>query len=231
MKDEKYDSMELYRILRKLSKRDILKYSKMKCEHRHSLISHPKCLLKELGKVDRIGYLDIETSNLDANAGFITSYCIKVRGEKKIYGRTITKEEILSGDFDKQIVKDLCEDLKNFDTVVGYYSTGFDIPYIRTQAVHHGIDFPVYSTVKHIDVYYMIKHRFKLTRNRMQTACDYFGIPSKGHALTPNWWKLAAIGDKKALAWTWEHNVEDVISLELLHNKVSSYVKETNKSI
>jgi hypothetical protein len=57
----------------KYSKAQLVKFGKTKCHHGHTFLAHPGCIQeKEL----LIGFLDIETSNLDADFGIILSYCI-----------------------------------------------------------------------------------------------------------------------------------------------------------
>ena len=159
MSIEKGKSAELYSLLRQLKKNEILRYSKQTCEHGHSLISHPQCLRKILGKEEKIGFFDIETSNLVATYGYIFSYCIKKLNGKILKG-IITKKDMEKGIFDKNLIKQLIIDMKKFDKLITYYGSRFDIPFIRTRAIKYGLDFPVYKEIKHTDVYYIIRNRF-----------------------------------------------------------------------
>ena len=82
------------------------------------------------GQERRLGYLDIETTSFKANIGIKLSWAIKTRDSTKTTSALITKEEIFSGDYDKRIVEMLCEELNNYDTLLTYYGTRFDIPFI-----------------------------------------------------------------------------------------------------
>ena len=61
------------------------------------------------GKELRLGYLDIETSNLKASIGIMLSWAIKPRDRGKVSGAIIEKEDILSGVYDGKLVELLME--------------------------------------------------------------------------------------------------------------------------
>lgn len=226
----KRGSTEIYQLLRGIPKNEILKLSRQTCKHGHSLLAHPSCLRKEIGKPEKIGFLDIESSNLKATFGYVISYCIK-EADGKIIERVLTPKEIKNHVFDKELMRDLIRDIRKFDRVLTYYGTGFDIPFLRTRAIFWEFLFPLFGEIRHTDVYYIIRNKLKLHRNSLAVACDFFDIPSKGHKLNPYIWQRAMSGDKKSLAYILEHNREDVISLETLFNKVNMYVQITKKSI
>src|SRR3972149_4908084 len=82
--------------------------SEPRCIHRHTAKTHPNCFKRGLivpevwWEGQRIAYLDIETSNFDADFGDIVTWCLKYANEKKIHHSVITKEELFNYDFDKQ---------------------------------------------------------------------------------------------------------------------------------
>lgn len=112
-----------------------------------------------------------------------------------------------------------------------YYGARYDVPFLRTRCLHHGLDFPPFGSIFHTDVYFAVRSKLKLYRNRLEAACDLLGIPSKGHRLTPKVWMAAATGDKKAIDFVLAHNVEDVISLEMLWNRLTGHSRVTKTSI
>ena len=226
----KRGSTELYQLLRGIPKQTILRLSKQTCRHGHSLIVHPTCLRKELGQEERVGFIDGEMSNLAATFGYVISYCIK-EADGKIHERVLTPEEIKNHIFDKELIREFIADARQFDRLIGYYSTKFDIPFFRTRAIYWEFLFPLYSEIKHTDVYYIIRNKFKLHRNRLENACQFFDIPCKGHRLNPTIWQRAMSGDKRALKYILQHNREDVISLEQLYNKVNLYAQMNKRSI
>lgn len=210
----------------------------LRCIHRHTIKEHPNCFRKGLIKREdwwhdkTIAYLDIETADLNANWGFMLSWCIKYRDDDKIRKSIIKKKEIFDYEFDERLVKELLEELKNVDIVVTYYGTRFDIPFIRSRAMFWGMDddFPAYGDKYHWDLYYKVRSKFKLHSNKLSVACAFLGIEGKT-PLTSDLVMMAQYAHPKALKTMMEHNIGDVEILEKLHNKLWRHSKWIRKSI
>ena len=121
-----------------------------------------------------IGYLDIETTDLKANIGHMLSWAIKERDEKKVAYGLITKEELFDETYDKRICEELIAALKNYDTIITYYGTGFDIPFMRTRCLAHGLEFPKYRELSHHDLYYDVRSKLQLNRSSLKNATEFF---------------------------------------------------------
>ena len=213
-----------------MKKEDILKMSSKCCPHGHNYLSHPQCYVKELGKTEKIGILDIEASGLKASFAKVLSYCIK-EVDGPILGRSLTTKESRSKVKDSDLIRELVADMAKFDRIVTYYGAGFDIPFIRTRAVHFNIPFPSFGEISHTDLYFVIRFKFKLHRNSLQAAAEFFDIPAKGHRLDPEIWDSCVSGDQKALDYVLTHNKEDVITTEALFKKVAPYTRIKKTSI
>lgn len=207
-----------------------------RCIHRHTIKTHPNCFRKGLIKPEtwwegkKIGYFDIETTNLKANFGVVLSWCLKYENDKDIRYSLITKDELFNLKFDKRVVQELVEELKNVDILVTYFGKNFDVKYIRTKALYWGVDFPQYGSIYHWDVYYHVKKNLKLHRHSLDVVTNYLGIKGK----TPlEWdtWLRAQYGDKKALNNVLKHNKGDVVILEKLHKKLGGFSKWIRSSI
>lgn len=211
-------------------KDEIIKMANFRCIHHHSGLSHPNCYDTQNNIKKRIAVIDIETSNLKANWGFVFSYCIKEIGGKLIK-RILTPKEIKEGVYDKNLIKQFCEDVRQFDRIVGYYSARFDVPFLRTRALYYNLDFPIYHEIHHTDLYDITKRKLNLHSKRLQVVADFFGIKAKGHPMNPSVWFKAMAGDVKALNWIMIHNIEDVNTTEELYNKIYNYARITDTSI
>ena len=174
------------------------------------------------GQEKRLGYLDIETTSLKANVGIMLSWAIKKRDVNEVTSALITKEEIFDGDYDKRIVEMLCEELNNYDTLLTYYGTRFDIPFIRTRAIDSGIRFPFYREVSHKDLFYQVRSKLRLHSNSLKNATEFLGIRGKTK-LDPRIWRDATYGESDALQTVHAHNIADVMILERLHKKIEDY--------
>jgi uncharacterized protein YprB with RNaseH-like and TPR domain len=188
--------------------------------------------LKENPDYDNYAYLDIETTNLAGTFGYIFSYCLlRPGGECK--ERVLTRKEILSYQFDKNLIKQFVEDIQDLSRFIVYYgkSYRFDVPYLRTRSTYWGMEFPSYGEVYVTDVFDIIKSKFKLHRNRLEDACRFFDIPCKQHHLNPTIWQRAMAGCPKSLEHILKHNREDVESLKALYEKIQNFSKRSDTSI
>jgi len=213
-----------------LSKQQIVKLYRGKCRHGHRYLEHYGCYKEETGAALRVGFLDIETSNLAADFGIVFLYCIKVYGKNEILSRVITTKE-LHTNLDKGVIEQVIKDMQKFDLLVTYYGTKFDIPFLRTRALYHGLKFPEFGAIQHKDAYYIIKSKFRLSRNRMEQASRILiGKTEKTH-INSVYWLKALQGDKKSLEYILDHCKKDVLDLERLYHVVIGYVKNLTKSI
>ena len=200
--------------------------SKSAIEHRCRVLN-VKYGLFEIGEE---AYLDIETTNLRADFAYMVSWAIKVKGLDLVFSDVITKEEIFNEVFDKRIVESLINRLKTFKRVYGYYSTKFDIPFARTRALKWDIEFPPYGLIQHQDIYYLVKSKLCLSRNRLEAVCEFLGIKGKTK-LEGGIWVRAAVGNKKCLEYILKHNIADVKILERAHKRIMKYAGIQKRSL
>jgi len=221
--------------IHRLKKKEIIWLFTHRCKHGHRYLDHYPCYIAEHPEInEKIGFLDIECSNLDANWGIILSYCIKPRGGAGILKGLITKEDIKKyphDQTDKRIVKDLIADMLKFDRLVAHYGRRFDLPYIRTRALIMGLDFPHFGSIQNDDTWVIARKKLKLNNNRLETIDRALNGESIKTHLTPKYWIAGARGDKKALAYILDHNEKDVVALEDIWLKLNKFVSKTNCSI
>jgi uncharacterized protein YprB with RNaseH-like and TPR domain len=213
-----------------LSKPQLIMLGTKKCKHGHTYLEHYGCYRNEMEDPEKVGFLDIESSDLKANFGIMLSYCIKDAKSDKIWFDVITKKD-LAGDLDKRLVKHCIEDMRKFDRLVGHYSTKFDIPFIRTRAITHGLDFPVVGEINHTDVWYMARRLLCLNSNRQGTVAEAIQNQDIKTRITPHYWIRALQGQQEALDYILDHNKKDVVQLEGNYNKLQAYSRNNKKSI
>jgi len=224
--------------LAKLKKDQLLWLVHNKCRHGVQYIQHPNCYDREHpgclpgGTPEKIGFLDIEATNLAADFGYCFSYAIKdLNG--KVHGRVLRSSEIRSYTFDKNLMKELCADIKRYDRLVVHYGTDrrFDIPFVRTRCLYHDIEFPEFGSISADDTFAMSRNKLKLSRNRLENIAVFFDIPAKGHKMQPAMWQKALAGHEPSLQYIWKHNIEDVESLEAVWKKLHPYVAKRKSSL
>jgi len=208
------------------------------CIHRHTIEDHPNCFSRfwydKPG--ERLGYLDIESSGLDADNDWMLSWCIKPADSSKIAYGNVTYDDIFDGpgkvnrQFDKLMIFELLLEMQNYTGLVTYYGTGFDIPFIRSKAMKYNLVFPEYKKIAHIDLYYQVRSKMKLSHSSLSAATKHLDIAGKTH-LDFKYWKLACLGDKKAMEELLHHNKQDVVILQKLHKELEPFGKFDKKSL
>jgi uncharacterized protein YprB with RNaseH-like and TPR domain len=206
-----------------------------RCKHGHSYLEHYQCFLDENPEATRrLGFLDIETSNLDANFGIMLTYCIKDAAGEQILAAAITPEDIKKYDSDKsdtRIVQQAIDDIQKFDTLVTFYGKRFDVPFLRTRALVDGLKFPVFGSIKHIDVWDWARKKLRLNSNRLEVVCrTLFGETDKTH-IEYKYWIGAARGDKDSIAWILDHNERDVNDLARVFYALEDFARRNDASI
>ena len=215
-----------------LKKSEIIKLATRYCKHGHSYLSHYSCYLKETSeRPERIGFWDIEASGLDADYGIMLSWCIKDSLSPKIYEDVLTPADVKTGFEDKRIVQSCVNAMLKFDKIVTYYGTGFDLPFTRARALIVGVEFPAYGALKHKDLYYLIRNKFKLSSRRLENACRQLLGTTDKTRIDSKYWRNGVRGDKESLKYILTHNRYDVLDLEKLYNKTIGFQKSQDNSI
>ena len=213
-----------------MKKQELVLFMTGRCKHSHKYAEHPACFVEEQNRELRIGYLDIETTNLQANFDLMLTWVIKDR-DKDIYKYgLITKKELFNYEFDKRICNELIDAVLHYDIVITYYGTKFDVPFIRSRCLFWKLPFINFGLVKHKDVYYMVKRLLRLHRSSLDAATRFLGITGKNHVDGKVWMK-ARYGDVESLNYVLDHNLKDVAILEKLHKKLEAFDKGMVKSI
>ena len=201
-----------------------------RCEHRHRYTLHFNCFLKDYEISERVGFVDIETSNLKANFGLMLCWCI-LSDDNQMYSDTMTAADVKSGDEDKRVVESCIACMKTFDRVCGYYSTYFDIPYIRTRALIHGIPFPEIGSMYHTDVWKMARKVLCLHSNRQAVVAEALYGKTVKTRICHSDWRKAMTGNKKSMDEVLDHCERDVEDLRKNYYTLLPYYKICKSSV
>jgi len=218
------------------TKQDLLKIVNFRCEHKHSAFTHPSCYKNAPdNQIEKVGVLDIETSNLHGDFGIILSWCIKVSGSKVVYKDYITPSDIHKGLKDKRITVSVIEHLKLFDRLVTQFGTYFDLPFIRTRAEKHDLDFPCEGSIYHTDVWKIAKRKLRLHSNRQGSIAETVLNQDIKTRIHPDKWLEIQFGTpqerKSAIDYIVDHNEKDVKQCDEIYLRIRKYVKEGRTSI
>lgn len=201
--------------VRRLSKAMLVWLGEHYCRHNHSFLEHYSCFLMERPNTspqrEKIGVFDIETTGLLANWGIMVSWCMLDHDTGEI-AWDINKKREMRDRHDKRVVKSAIKEIKKYDRIITWYGSRFDIPFVRTKALHHDLDFPAFRDLYHTDLLYVSRSKLRLHSNRLENVCQYFEIPAKLHKMTPKLNDRLQAGNEKALNDVLEHCKEDVWS-------------------
>jgi len=196
--------------------------------------------------IKRIGYVDIENTNLDPEFGNLLTVVLLVReidtfyshGEKIIAVKKykLTREDINSSlrkrtvDFDRRILTEFLTDLKSLkiDLLIGHYSVGWgkhDIPFLRSRALIMGLDnlLPKHKTLRYGDTWKMSHTSIKVHSYRLDAISAVTGSEVKKTRIEESEWQLARFGDPKAMAYVLDHNIKDVKLTYQVHKKIEAF--------
>jgi len=209
-----------------------------RCVHRHEQDSHPLCFKKGLVKEPwwkdrKIGYLDIETSDLNANFGHIITWCILDGDTGKIISGRLRRSDVFrTGTFDKRILKDLVREMRHFDVLVVYYGSDyrFDLPFIRARCLYWNLDFPVDREVFCIDLYSKVKQKLKLASRKLKYVTKFLGIKGKTE-IEPDIWKRGSVGCSRDVDYIMDHNRWDVIITQKTFHRMLPYFNMNRSSL
>jgi len=181
--------------------------------------------------VEKIGFLDIEASHLKANWGIMLTWCVKPENDDEILWGAISEADIEADIEDRRITEELVRVMRKFDRVCGYYSTRFDIPFIRTRALVNKVEFPVYGEIYHTDLYYQARRLLQLHSNRQGVVAETLIGTTEKTAIKPTYWTAALRGKRDAIAEVLDHNKRDVRDLERIFHVLKPFGRMMGRSL
>jgi hypothetical protein len=114
-------------------------------------IHHPNCYEREYPNTkfyEKLGFLDIEATNLKANFGVVICWCLKPAKAKQIIQKCVTSAEMRGTKGqrptrDRRIISELGAIMRKFDRLVVHYGTDrkFDFPFLRLEYLQEEIVF------------------------------------------------------------------------------------------
>ena len=193
-----------------------------------------------LYKIKRIGYVDIEATNLKAPVGHVLTIVNHVR---EVFPRDrivetrkyiITKKEIDDSvrrrtfDPDKRIITEFFKDIDDIDLLVGHWFHGmkrFDMPFLRGRSALMGLLnlVPPYGKVRYGDTWRVGKATVSSLGWGLDALGHIVGAPVEKTKLSGFDWWLASHGDKKAIDYVLKHNIIDCILTHKVHKSLERF--------
>lgn len=186
-----------------------------------------------MNKIKRL-FFDIETSpniGLFWTAGYkqtispdniikeraIICICYKWADEKEVHYITWDDKQD-----DRKILEKFIKVANEADELVGHNGDKFDLPWIRTRCIYHNI--PVFPNYVTIDTLKSARSKFKFNSNKLDYIAKFLGIGEKIHTGYDLWKKIVLEKDQESLNNMVTYCQNDVVLLEKVYNRMSSYI-------
>ena len=172
-------------------------------------------LFWQAGYKQKIDYDNIITERA------IICICYKWQGKDKTYGLQWDGKQN-----DKKMLEEFIKIANEADELVGHNGDKFDLAWIRTRCLFHGIEmFPTYST---IDTLKVARSKFRFNSNRLNYIAQYLGIGQKIETKYDLWKDIVLKRDKEAMIKMVEYCKKDVELLEQVFMKLSGHIQVKN---
>lgn len=171
----------------------------------------------------RVVFFDIETNNLKADFGWVLCGSWKVLGEKKVHTVAlydfpkVWKDDPTN---DREVVRQLRDDLSTADVLVAHYGVRFDKRYLNTRLLKWGMS-PM-PPIPLVDTWRIARDNLALSSNRLKSIERFFELDQtedgfKKTELSADAWRRAPTGHMPSMRYVVEHCEADVIQLEKVY--------------
>jgi predicted RNA-binding Zn-ribbon protein involved in translation (DUF1610 family) len=123
----------------------------------------------------------------------------------------------------KKMLKGLHGLLTDADVVVHYNGNKFDMPTINKEFVLNSFSPP--SPYKQIDLLRVVRSNFRFPSNKLDYVSQRLGLGEKVQHEGMSLWTKCMKGDNDAWERMQEYNIQDVVLLESLYNKLLPWIK------
>jgi hypothetical protein len=181
-----------------------------------------------IGSFWRPGYnINLSHQNIEVQARIITA-AYKWQHEKVVHAcqwSKPTKESFSQND--RGVVYEIVNEMNQADEIIAHYGDGFDVPWIRTRALYHGIITGVWKTV---DTKAWASRNFFLPSNKLDAIAKYLDIGTKIRTDYDLWREITFNDCQKSLGKMVKYNKHDVELLEQVWERMRHWVPVSTHS-
>lgn len=195
-------------------------------------MAKPRILIWDIENLPNKGYFFQLRNEMPIPIQFVMKEHSIISIAYKFYGEK-EKGVISIADFPDKLKKDPYDDsgvvkkfveeiLSQADYVVAHYGDRHDTPMLHTRCLMNNIPAP--KPIPTIDTWKLIRKHFKLNTNKLDHIATWLGLGNK-HSMSAIDWVNCAHGDVKAINKMAKYNMQDVLLLEKVFQKVLPYVE------
>lgn len=169
---------------------------------------------------------------IDANMRYVCHISYKINNSKVVDLSLLDGSGSLRGDTnEKQLLQKFIKAYNSCDEAVAHYGAKFDIKFLNARISMYGL--PPLKPIKMIDTHKILKDKFLLITNKLDSAIRFFGCPYGKPSLDWSVWRKVSLGVEKYHKILRHRCRYDVLSLAwIYYNKLRVYATGTiNKSL
>lgn len=122
---------------------------------------------------------------------------------------------------DKKLIQEFVKIMNKANEIVGHNGDRFDVPWVRTRALYHGIDnVPRWRT---LDTLKSVRSNLKLPSNRLTDIGQYFNLGEKIH-VDGSLWQNIVFGEADRMDEMIAYCEQDVVLLQKIYEKIIGIV-------
>jgi uncharacterized protein YprB with RNaseH-like and TPR domain len=180
--------------------------------------------------VSKILFLDIETTDLDADFGNMLAFGYKWQdGPTKVISILDTNPicnacGLVEAIDDKELIKEAIGVIEQADMYVTWYGKQFDQKFLNTRILDAKLK-PLPPT-PHLDLYWTARMHLKLTSNRLASVQDFLRLPTEKTTLKKRVWRKAQAGHVPSIRYIVDHCEKDVEVLQEAYERLKPYVRQ-----
>jgi hypothetical protein len=164
----------------------------------------------------------INPQNIQGNSEVLTWAALWDGDDKVLYDN-------LAQSTKREMITQIHELIDQADVVVTYNGNKFDLKILNKEFLELGLPPP--APYISVDLLATMRKNFRFTSNKMDYVCEALGLPTKKDHRGHQMWLDCMAGKKSAFREMSEYNVQDVVMLEALYERVKPWIKGVNYSI
>jgi len=169
---------------------------------------------------------------IDANMRYVTHISYKINNSKVVDLSLLDGKGTLRGDAnEKQLLEKFIDAYNKCDEAVAHYGSKFDIKFLNSRISTYNL--PPLKPIKMIDTWRILKDKFLLITNKLDSAIRFFNCPYGKPSLEWYVWRQVSLGVEKYHKILRHRCRYDVLSLAwIYYNKLRPHATGTvNQSL
>lgn len=194
---------------------------------------------REAGGLFKIGVLDIETTGLWADFGYVLVAIMKdiETNEYQVFRLDETDsyrnaENRKHPEFwrrvDRELLRNFRQEYEKYDIIIHFNGSWFDIKFLNTRLIKNNL--PVLPPMKQLDIYSIARYKLRLRSKRLDALKEFLEIDEEESGHQWEYWQMAANGIREGFDFVENHCRKDVDRLGQVTRRMKAYINYIRKT-